>query len=546
MSKFTEKNTTEKYLSKELIPLTRTTGIWYEESQILPIPENDEENFLQFLEDIKPRPISSNPHIISLPNVINALPPLIEPANSKIENSAPIKNFPENGANFIKSFRSGTRSVLIKAKEYPSNLENKENLWIIAKTAEKIFVPDENGETLLRLKGCGMWTQKNPMKFPSVYLMPRDCYRSDKDANKKYVEIRGFNSINSSARELLALRETKPFFDKFNVLIGNAPLGFWKYQNLTNDPASNVDKCVCVMKTLADKRLETHFICGAEKIIINLISPTQCENLVNNLEKFYNNSGLKLPNKINSTFKRANELNLYKISESIKNNRFDFFTRWQDNIEDELKTAGFLNSAEILNFFTNFPKLHIMSLIFAEIGYEIGKFLSIFHRSGNNWGTFYNDDIRLLDSNAHADNIIILDRKKVKERFEKEKVIQFFSMVDFDQIVRPEIAVNVWEGKIKKEPEICTEFFWVELECFCNDLGGIATEKQFFYNIPKRNHPEGNYYNLLFVLRDVTIFEFMISYVDPNRKRTFEIEDKIDDCYDFIESCLDLTQDFEA
>ena len=546
MSKFTEKNTTVKYLSKELIPLTRTTGIWYEESQILPIPENDEENFLQFLEDIKPRPISSNPHIISLPNVINALPPLIEPPNSKLENSAPIKNFPENDANFIKSFRSGTRSVLIKAKEYPSNLENKENLWIIAKTAEKIFVPDENGETLLRLKGCGMWTQKNPMKFPSIYLMPRDCYRSDKDANKKYVEIRGFNSINSSARELLALRETKPFFDKFNVLIGNAPLGFWKYQNLANDPVNNVDKCVCVMKTLADKRLETHFICGAEKILVNLISPTQCETLMNNLEKFYNNFGLKLPNKINSTFKRANELNLYKISESIKNNRFDFFTRWQDNIEDELKTAGFLNSAEILNFFTNFPKLHIMSLIFAEIGYEIGKFLSIFHRSGNNWGTFYNDDIRLLDSNAHADNVIILDRKKVKERFEKENALQFFSMVDFDQIVRPEIAVNVWEGKIKKEPEICTEFFWVELECFCNDLGGIATEKQFFYNIPKRNHPEGNYYNLLFVLRDVTIFEFMMSYVDPNRKRTFEIEDKIDDCYDFIESCLDLTQDFEA
>ena len=77
-------------------------------------------------------------------------------------------------------------------------------------------------------------------------------------------------------------------------------------------------------------------------------------------------------------------------------------------------------------------------------------------------------------------------------------------------------------------------------------MGGIATEKQFFYNIPKRSHPEGNYYNLLFVLRDVIIFEFMMSYVDPNRKRTFDIEDKIDDCYDFIESCLDLTQDFEA
>ena len=470
--------------------------------------------------------------------------------DAKTENSAPIKNFPENGTNFIKSFRSGTRSVIIKAKEYSTNefnsLENKENLWIIAKNAEKVFVPNENGETLLRLKGCGMWTQKNPMKFPSIYLMNRECYRSDKDANKKYIEIRGFNSLNSSARELLALRETKFFFDKFNILIGNSPLGFWIYQNLPNDPAKNIEKCVCVMKTLADKRLETHFICGSEKILLNLINQKDCETLMKKIENFYNNFNLKLPNKINSTFKRANDLNFYKISESIKNIRFEFSKPSLENFEEELKTAGFLNSSEILKFFTNFPKLQTMSLIYAEIGYEIGKFLSIFHRSGNNWGTFYNDDIRLIDSNAHGDNIIILERKKVKERFQKEKTLQFFSMVDFDQIVRPEIAINVWEGKIKKEPEICTEFFWVELECFCNDLGGIATEKQFFYNIPKRNHPEGNYYNLLFVLRDVIIFEFMMSYVDPNRKRTFEIEDKIDDCYDFIESCLDLTQDFDA
>ena len=547
--KFTEKNTTEKYLSKELIPITKTEGIWYDESQILPISENDSENFLQFLEDIKPKPLESNSNIISLPNVINALPPLIKNQPKKIENSAPIKNFPENDKNFIKSFRSGTRSVIIKSNEFSQkdyeNLPNKEKLWIIAKTTEKIYIPNENGEILLRLKGCGMWTQKNPSKFPSIYLMNRECYRKDKDNNKKYIEIRGFNSINSSARELNALKEIKFYFDKFNFLIGNFPLGFWKYENLINDPAKNIEKCVCIMKTLADKRLETHFICGSEKILLKIINQFECENLMKKIEIFYNNFNLKIPNKINSTFKRANNFDFYKISEKIKNNRFDFKCSFE-NFEEKFKNFGFLNSAEIIKFFINFPKLHLMSLIYAEIGFEIGKFLSIFHRSGFNWGTFYNDDIRLIDSNAHADNIIILERKKVKERFKKENFIQFFSMVDFDQIVRPEISINVWEGKIKKDPEICTEYFWVELESFCNDLGGIATEKQFFYNIPKRSHPEGNYYNLLFVLRDVIIFEFMMSYVDPNRKRTFEIEDKIDECYDFIESCLDLTQDFEA
>ena len=163
----------------------------------------------------------------------------------------------------------------------------------------------------------------------------------------------------------------------------------------------------------------------------------------------YKKFNLKIPNKINSTFKRANNFDFYKISEKIKNNRFDFKCSFE-NFDETLKNFGFLNSQEILKFFINFPKLHLMSLIYAEIGFEIGKFLSIFHRSGNNWGTFYNDDIRLIDSNAHADNIIILDRKKVKERFKKENFIQFFSMVDFDQMFRPEISINVWEGKIKK------------------------------------------------------------------------------------------------
>ena len=236
MSKFTEKNTTEKYLSKELIPITKTEGIWYDESEILPITENDTENFHQFLEDIKPKPLESNSNIISLPNVINALPPLIKNTEKTIENSAPIKNFPENNKNYIKSFRSGTRSVIIKSSEFSipefESLPNKEKLWIIAKTTEKIYIPNENGEILLRLKGCGMWTQKNPTKFPSIYLMDRECYRNDKDINKKYIEIRGFNSINSSARELNSLREIKFFFDKFNFLIGNFPLGFWKYENL--------------------------------------------------------------------------------------------------------------------------------------------------------------------------------------------------------------------------------------------------------------------------------------------------------------------------
>ena len=110
-----------------------------------------------------------------------------------------------------------------------------------------------------------MWTQKNQneYKFPNVLLRDCKCYRNDVDYSKKYIEVRGFNSINASARELYGIREVKPYFDKLNILVGNYPLGFWKYINLKDDPSPNIDKCVCVMETIGDKRVETHFICGS-------------------------------------------------------------------------------------------------------------------------------------------------------------------------------------------------------------------------------------------------------------------------------------------
>ena len=194
----------------------------------------------------------------------------------------------------------------------------------------------------------------------------------------------------------------------------------------------------------------------------------------------------------------------------------------------------------------NYEELYTMCLIYAEIGYEAGRILSVFHRTGNNWGTFFNGDIRLIDSTAHGDNLIILKKEKVKERFEKEKIFQFISMVDFDQLVRPELSISVWEGEIKRNPKVATEYFWVELESLGNDLGGIANERQFFMNIPKRPRPIGQYYDLLYMLRDCLMYELMMSYIDPMRERHFEKDLNVDKMYDLIEKCMALTINNEA
>ena len=217
-----------------------------------------------------------------------------------------------------------------------------------------------------------------------------------------------------------------------------------------------------------------------------------------------------------------------------------------ENFESILNEKGFIDSKYIMEILKKYDQLYTMALIYAEIGYEAGRILSVFHRTGNNWGTFFNDDIRLIDSNAHGDNLIILEKNKVKERYEKEKVFQLLSMVDFDQLVRPEISISVWEGEIKRNPKVATEYFWVELESLGNDLGGIATERQFFLNIPKRERPRGIYYSLLYILRDCLIYELMMSYIDPLRKRHFEKDLDIDKMYEMIEKAMTLTIDREA
>ena len=244
-------------------------------------------------------------------------------------------------------------------------------------------------------------------------------------------------------------------------------------------------------------------------------------------------------------FKRALDLPLYEMGDSILKKRYTMDNSWED-FEKVMNSKGFLNSKYVMDIIKEYPEIYTMALIYAEIGYEAGRILSVFHRTGNNWGTFFNADIRLIDSNAHGDNLIILNRQNVKDRFNKEKIIQIISMVDFDQLVRPELSISVWEGEIKRNPKVATEYYWVELESLGNDLGGVANERQFFMNIPKRIRPNGIYYDLLYILRDCLMFELMMSYIDPQRQRHFEKDINLDQIYDLIEQCMSLTVNNEA
>jgi hypothetical protein len=65
-------------------------------------------------------------------------------------------------------------------------------------------------------------------------------------------------------------------------------------------------------------------------------------------------------------------------------------------------------------------------------------------------------------------------------------------------------------------------------------------------NIPKRERPYGIYYSLLYILRDCLMYELMMSYIDPLRKRHFEKDLNVDKMYEIIEKAMALTIDREA
>ena len=63
-----EKNTENIYLSKEIVPIIKTHGIYFEEKEVLDFTENDSENFKQFLIDIQPKLIEKNSNMFTRSN----------------------------------------------------------------------------------------------------------------------------------------------------------------------------------------------------------------------------------------------------------------------------------------------------------------------------------------------------------------------------------------------------------------------------------------------------------------------------------------------
>ena len=97
---------------------------------------------------------------------------------------------------------------------------------------------------------------------------------------------RGSQYVSTCFRELYYSERINEELKKINIPCANLPVGFWKYDKnlniLSNEKVKKedmpviqnqipeIDKYCGIFRTLGDKRLRTHLLCGMEKILLNV------------------------------------------------------------------------------------------------------------------------------------------------------------------------------------------------------------------------------------------------------------------------------------
>jgi hypothetical protein len=326
-----------------------------------------------------------------------------------------------------------------------------------------------------------------------------------------------------------------------NIQIGNIPLGIWIYNTVEGDQTPKIQKHVIIHKTFGDKRLETHLLNGIEQILYHIDNEniSNAVNIIKDLYKKYNI--LELGDKI-KTFSKISKIpnNIINLNEKLYN---DFKTKanytYVLNDYEKLISNGIIPSKELIqhlkqiNFTLNNKIFNFGNLaeLFAQIGYESGRVLSLIHRSGCLWGTYIDHCENECHCNSHPDNFIILDINDAK------KFNQILGAVDFDMAFEARCAVNIWTQK--KDPSMVYDNQYAEFESLIKDICGLgASFPGISTAIQYRKQPEGELSIILNALRDIAVWEYFNSYDNPILERPF----KIDEYYEIINIALNYTK----
>ena len=335
---------------------------------------------------------------------------------------------------------------LIKAKE----IKDYPYYKCIISGHRSAVIKDPKTGVYYRLKGCG----NDELGF------------NIKKTEGVMVEIvtRGSQYDSTCFRELFYSEKADENLKKLNFRCANYPIGFWKYgKDLHILPKENikiedlpklenqmpeVDKYCGIFRTLGDKRLRTHLLCGLEKIleVISTICTSKQlinEEIMNEIKKIYPQN--RLPNEF-ETYKtikffgpdpKISYEEWYKkpvyekkhydsiisceiLKKEIKENKNlkifidtcenydELYTLLSEKLSEKHKTMAKNIIDKMKNDRKNGKKFFETLLnIYIRIGYEVGKIKRCFQDANINWGS-YVDRGASYHCNAHSNNLVVL------------------------------------------------------------------------------------------------------------------------------------------
>ena len=278
------------------------------------------------------------------------------------------------------------------------------------------------------------------------------------------IVTRGSQYDSTCFRELYYSEKVDESLKKLNIHCANLPVGFWKYgkdlhilpkENVKKEDIPNlenqvpeIDKYCGIFRTLGDKRLRTHLLCGLEKLL-EIIS-TICinkklinEEILNEIKKIFPEK--RQPNSI-ETFKTIKlfgpkdgksfdewcktpvyEKSHYdaitsceKLKKEINENKnLKIFLEQSESYEElyNLLSEKFSEKHKTMarniiekmkeeqkggkKFFNTFLNIYV------RIGYEVGKIKRCMQDANINWGS-YVDRGCSYHCNAHSNNLVVL------------------------------------------------------------------------------------------------------------------------------------------
>lgn len=334
---------------------------------------------------------------------------------------------------------------LIKAKE----IKDYPYIKCIVSGHRSAVIKDPKSGIYYRLKGCG-----------------NDELGFNKQKSELFIieySTRGSQFDSTCFRELYYSEKIDESLQKINMRCANYPIGFWKYdkdlkilqnENIKEEDipkleneVPEIDKYCGIFRTIGDKRLRTHLLCGLDRILENISKICTSKNLINEeyineIKKIYPKT--RLPDQI-QTFKIIkffgpigipfdewckkpvytkshydSIISVEKLKREINENKnLQIYIEQSENYDEiyKLLSEGLSEKHKIIaksiidnlkigqksgkNFFQTLLNIYI------RIGFEVGKIKRNIQDAQINWGS-YIDRGCSYHCNAHSNNLVVL------------------------------------------------------------------------------------------------------------------------------------------